>query len=345
MRVPPFFLYDSLDWMNVSCLGGEYAHFKHSDDYWMLRHAAAHPMRTRDPSAARLFFVGGLFNLVVENQAYSHKACCLGNTCDDRLVVRHLETVWQSEWYARRNGSDHVVVASHYASLKLLKRHGIFDVMNVVRFEHNLFGQRCHLASTYVGRKCRSEPKRYDVSFVGAMHPTRAKFHLRRETCAWLKGQTRLSVGECGQRQSHCPVVAQSRLGLHMRGDTFGSNRLMDILLSDTVPVFTHPNQYSILPPFFPWRSMGMLADTTTRERFFESLVVIRSEVHRVDLRNTSTLLDWTLPHLFERYMVAFGDGCASVMRGTTPSFPSDRLRDQPKVSVQGRKAPVQHYG
>lgn len=314
MKVPRFYLYDTLDWSNVSCLHPDYPHSKHSDDYWMLRHAAMHPMRTRTPSAARIFLVGGLFNLIVENLAYSHNRCCVGDTCDDRLVVKHMETVWRSEWYARRNGSDHVVVASHYASFRLLRRHGLFDTMNVVRFEHNRLGKRCHLASTYVGRKCKPERKRYDVSFIGSMKPSREKFRVRRKACAWLKEQTRLSVGECGERQSHCPTLSRSRLGLHMRGDTFGSNRLMDTFLSETIPVFTHRTQYSILPPFFPWRTMGALADTSTRDRFLRSLVAIQGRVHEIDARNASTLLDWSLPHLFERYMEAFACDCTNVM-------------------------------
>merc|ERR1712087_884970 len=65
--MPSFYLYDNIDWMNISCLdAARYRQWKHSDDFWVLRHALTHPKRTRDASKARLFLVGGLFNLLAD---------------------------------------------------------------------------------------------------------------------------------------------------------------------------------------------------------------------------------------------------------------------------------------
>jgi hypothetical protein len=42
--------------------------------------------------------------------------------------------------------------------------------------------------------------------------------------------------------------------GFMSRGDTWGSNRLVDAIISCTVPIFTAEEQYKILPSFYQWR-------------------------------------------------------------------------------------------
>jgi hypothetical protein len=51
-----------------------------------------------------------------------------------------------------------------------------------------------------------------------------------------------------------------------VQGDTFGANRLQDTILSGTVPIFTHPKQYGILPNFIPWRELSEFIPLTTND-------------------------------------------------------------------------------
>ena len=312
----PFYLYDSIDWMNVSCLTDAYKHTKHSDDFWMLHHATTHPWRTQNASNARLFVVGGLFNLLAESEVWTKASCCIQGLCDKDLFAHAMAIVANSEWFARKKGTDHVIVASHYASHRLMSRYAATRRMNAVSFEKNIISPKyCNLASTYVGNGCRSKHhKRYDVSFVGNMAPKKKAFGARRQACSWLGHQNALSVGLCGHGRSHCPMLGESRLGLHIRGDTYGSNRLMDIFLSDAVPVFTHAEQYSILPPLFPWRDMTMLADVSSMSAFIESLLSFRNASaatqRQNQIKNASVVFDWSNPTLFEKYMTAFATRC-----------------------------------
>ncbi len=113
-----------------------------------------------------------------------------------------------------------------------------------------------------------------------------------------------------------CKYVGHSRLGLHVRGDTFGSNRLWDNLLSETVPVFTQNEQYDVLPPFMPWRRMSVFANSFSEESFLSDLHLILSNATAiynyekakkfniyVDARRA---VDWSQKLVFELYMSAF---------------------------------------
>jgi hypothetical protein len=82
----PFYVYENenetefnLNWYNNAIWNGtvisqspEYHKYKHSDDYWMLEHALHHPMRTRDPSRAKLFFVPILLNILAREVTFSN---------------------------------------------------------------------------------------------------------------------------------------------------------------------------------------------------------------------------------------------------------------------------------
>ena len=63
VTMPPFYVYNSIDWPAMRCgnvsideLVQRDAHFKHSADYWMLQHALRHASRTHAPQNASLFF-------------------------------------------------------------------------------------------------------------------------------------------------------------------------------------------------------------------------------------------------------------------------------------------------
>mmetsp|Transcript_14222 Transcript_14222/g.36001 ORF Transcript_14222/g.36001 Transcript_14222/m.36001 type:complete len:217 (+) Transcript_14222:1360-2010(+) len=182
-----------------------------------------------------------------------------------------------------------------------------------------------HIAHMYYGNAC--EPlsdgeKTSDVAFVGTMYDPddskllldkRVRFRKRWDVCGWLGDQDSVTVGACGPGEQ-CPVLAEARLGLHMRGDTWGSNRLMDILLSETVPVMTDRMQYQVLPPFMPWDKMTVLANIDTKQDMLHSLQTILNGTSREYQRvrqfnldnNVAALVDWEEPHLFNLYMAAF---------------------------------------
>ena len=67
-------------------------------------------------------------------------------------------------------------------------------------------------------------------------------------------------------------MLAQSRFGFHVRGDTFGANRLFDTILSGTVPIFTFKEQYDILPQWVDWKGLSYFVSITTEDAFTESL-------------------------------------------------------------------------
>ena len=98
----------------------------------------------------------------------------------------------------------------------------------------------------------------------------------------------------------------------HFRGDTWGSNRLLDLLMTETIPLFTNEQQYNILPNFIPFREMSYLINVTTKEAFYESLDTIlelpESEYQqKLNLiRQYAPYFDHTHVARFDGYMSAF---------------------------------------
>ena len=315
--VAPFFVYNDTRWMKMTCNGASITHFlerhfKHTDDYWFLKHALHHPSRTLDPARASVFVVGALLNILDAQHVVYHQRCCVDSVCGRELVRRTERRLKKSEWFRRREGADHVVVASHWStlhwkSLSLKKSPHIASCNRITFQSNNVKHGRLHLGKTYVGRRCARQNKTHDVAFVATM---KKKFPWRRQACEWLRNVTDLSVRHCGSGDQ-CPALAEARVGLHIRGDSFGSNRLLDTLLSGTVPVMTNEAQYKILPPFLPWRNMSLFASMHSKEAFLSSLraqMLYRSdEVARFNEDSrVAERVDWEKPFLFEEYMRAF---------------------------------------
>ncbi|CAD7935219.1 unnamed protein product [Amoebophrya sp. A25] len=86
--------------------------------------AADHPWRTRDPSKAQVFVLPALLNLF--SQAHTSYAtsllpiCCEG-VCNMELLRAFDEKLGASPWFRRNNGTDHLVIASHWNSRRLLQ--------------------------------------------------------------------------------------------------------------------------------------------------------------------------------------------------------------------------------
>jgi len=115
---------------------------------------------------------------------------------------------------------------------------------------------------------------------------------------------------QCGWGDQ-CPTLARARYGFHAQGDTFGSNRLIDIILSGTVPIFTRREQYDILPKWLDWRKLSAflpLNDIKDETQFIEKLQTILhdddgyKERHEAVLQHRH-LVDWMTLHPFDLYM------------------------------------------
>merc|ERR1719502_782394 len=165
-----------------------------------------------------------------------------------------------SSWFQRNEGRDHVVVCSHQACDRALLKDDAWNIhkCNSIAWEENsMRDDRCHIASTYVGVPCTHQDKKYTFAMVGTMHPEDDNFRSRSDVCAWLTtGSQQGNVSLCGEGDQ-CPALASARFGFHVRGDTFGSSRLIDTILSGTVPIFTAKEQYDILPPILPWKDIS----------------------------------------------------------------------------------------
>jgi len=91
-------------------------------------------------------------------------------------------------------------------------------------------------------------------------------------------------------------VLAQSRFGFHVRGDTFGANRLFDTILSGTVPIFTFKEQYDILPQWVDWKGLSYFVSITTEDAFTESLEPTPKDIKlgcKINVLQHRDMLDW----------------------------------------------------
>jgi hypothetical protein len=300
----PFYVYDELDWSKAT-FGGipvrEYAtgspsvprkSIKHSNDYWFGMASLTHPLRTKDPSKAKLFVVPMLMNYFDEKAVHlrSHNLCIQG-LCNKKLLESAAHTLNGSVWF-QRYPERHIVTTSHYAYARQwwqdrkpkILRDTLYQ-MNAITFENlptNVSPERRHFASYLVGGGCNlvdtsNTPKLYDLAMIAGFKP---EIEDRHKVCDWIIGPTNnhnnnnWSMPICGKGDM-CPTLAQAKLGFHVRGDTFGSQRLMDTILSGTVPIFTRIEQYGIQPPWINWTKISYfinLNNTSTPEEFQKSL-------------------------------------------------------------------------
>jgi hypothetical protein len=309
-----------------------------------------HPQRTWNPDEAKLFVVPLLLNTFMARlQLYktSSTPFCITTSnavgssvlCEKRRILRHMNQVLQeSTWFQRHDGRDHVVVASHYQADYFMLSQFMPQVLkcNLMTFEGSRQLQqenhRIVLPSMYVGRACPLQSnKTDDVVMVGSLTgPSLIHFKRRREMCQWLLSSRQqehhagtnatlssststtrqpIRMSTCGEGPQ-CPALAQARFGLHVRGDTFGANRLLDTLLSGSVPIFTWSQQYDILPDWIDWKRLSSFADISSGNAtsFVSAIQTILAddeayqEKQELVLRNRD-LFDWKTPVPFDVYM------------------------------------------
>lgn len=317
-----FYVYGGLDWLAMKCEGipiGDVfrtgkMHAKHSDDYWFLRAAMSHPLRTEDPEKAELFVVPALLNVLSDTWFWSHMQCCIGDLCNDDLLGYVEDMLAESPWFKRSEGRDHVIVMSHYATTGYVVEPDYSRVLqcNSISFaENSMQGGRCHIAKMYGGVRCDHMSKKFAFGMVAALRPKRARFRARRDICSWLhdlsEHNTSYSFSSCGEGEQ-CPALALAKFGFHVRGDTWGSQRPVDAILSGTVPMFTDEKQYEIVPPWLPWRNVSVLIDISDEAHFEASLreSLPRYEAVKAAMDAWASSVDWEVGGPFEPFMGAF---------------------------------------
>jgi Exostosin family len=343
----PFYIHTDYDlnWHNATAGGKPYwpaepnaktCDGKHSDDYWYMRSAWKHPMRTFNPNEAKLFFVPVLLNEVMERYAefwkLRHKPFCAhGKTgCiekdkDLELLYKVNDALGRNKYFQRSDGTDHIIVLSHWEARKLPANVTNIHKCNTLTFEDEVPNatlpyDRIRMPGFYVGKPCPLAEKTHDFAMIATFKHNKSdafefqkrNFQSRADLCEWLPGTAGTTI-RCGPGEQ-CPALAQARYGFHVRGDTWGSNRLMDTLMSRTVPIFTSEEQYKILPSFYPWKEVGYLIEVSDRKTFqkeVEKLLNRPAKEYEEKLRKIDQymyLLNHTLPYQFDGHMADLAD-------------------------------------
>lgn len=329
----PFYVYENLAWENATWGGAsvdkvlsQTSNFnpKHADDYFFMKNSLRHPMRTWNASEAKLFVIPSLNNFYDLRDYYKDHDLCFNGLCNNDLMATIKETLELSPYF-HSYPEAHIVVLSSYAhhyrvwpGLKDLKEM-LRNASNIhFEYERTNREERWSFPKQYVSRGCALEPnKTTDVVMIATLKPDKKTFQDREIICSWLgKHQKNGTTGNglftsaCG-RASMCPVLAKAKVGFHARGDTWGSNRLIDTLMSGTVPIFTYWEQYDISTAIIDWRrisySMDMIS-TLDETTFVEQLSAILNDTETYQLklnliRSNRHLFDWEGLYPFDLYM------------------------------------------
>lgn len=203
---------------------------------------------------------------------------------DDFALFETVNTaLGESEYFRRLNGTDHLVVLSHFYARKLPPQYTNLYKCNTLGFEDEIPESarpfdRLRSPGFYIGNPCPAvDEKTHDFALIATFKHNQTNvwksqkraFQSRADVCEWLGPDRRVS--KCGPGDQ-CPALAQARYGFHVRGDTWGSNRLMDTIMSRSVPIFTAQEQYDILPTFYPWRNVSYFVDVSNKESFTKGI-------------------------------------------------------------------------
>lgn len=283
----PFYVYEEISWINAT-INGEppleefnlhYAfngslRFKNGDDYFFLKAAMSHPMRTRNIDEAKLFFVPTLLNQYdfFVNLWRFNKQFCVNGKCHLDLL-EHTHKVLEKSKAFKLYPQRHIIVRSHWgtniANRKNEKeeRYSKFFLNTVPQMSRVTFEServefkpypfpKYTLSSYKVGSPCPEgiiEEKTLDFVMIANM-----KFAHRRDLCNWLKeAESTMNVTSICGTGNRCPALAQAKFGIHTKGDSPGSQRLMDTILSGTVPIFTHISQFDVQGSWIDWKQLA----------------------------------------------------------------------------------------
>ncbi|CAJ1959719.1 unnamed protein product [Cylindrotheca closterium] len=299
----PFYVYEEWSWLNSYWIkengnnetvehwstktsdDGHPYYNKHGDDFWFLRNAMKHPMRTTDISTAKLFFVPTLLNQFDWSLRRGKRNICFNKDCCKYDLIQRTQQYLNASEAFRLYPERHVIVRSYFTptwknwdvrkqpseglvELRESYRSFFFEMvpkMQAIVFEGKDFADTAthqvprlgrHILPTYyVGSPCLGSPsnkKTLDIAMIATM---KGIYDGRKNLCRWLNGNPNVK-SICGKGE-RCPALADAKFGFHVAGDTFGSQRLMDVLLSGTVPIFSHLDQYTIQGDWIDWDQLS----------------------------------------------------------------------------------------
>jgi len=119
----PFYVYEELAWINATLDGKPIQGFvhgsqqKHTDDYWFMKSALEHPLRTRNASHAKLFVIPSLHNLLDSRAFFKSRDLCVQSRCNNKLMKLAGKIVTSSPQF-QAHPKAHLAVVSHFAHHK-----------------------------------------------------------------------------------------------------------------------------------------------------------------------------------------------------------------------------------
>lgn len=334
----PYYVYEELLWSDNATLDGiplqeaieenrVFPNPKHNEDYYFMKASLTHPMRTYNPEEAKLFVVPSLSNSIMHTSIYSTpEQLCWRGICGRPLMEYIDKVLAESPWFQRNAGADHLATVGYHGWFNPHFKGGQFKNMqncNVVGYSGGAkinIPDRLFFQKLYVGSPCpQSSEKTHDFAMVASLRPNDKRFRPRQHICDWMGGgvnntgttnehrTTNYSMPVCGPGKQ-CPTLSNSRFGFHVRGDSFGANRLADTILSGTVPIFTMKEQYTTAPDWFDWDKISYFADVRNKTLFLASInyIVADKEGYKTRLQNVldnRALFDWHTEAPFDTYM------------------------------------------
>ena len=117
----------------------------------------------------------------------------------------------------------------------------------------------------------------------------------------------------------YCDSIKNTPFIIHSRGDTFGSSRLMDAITNGAIPIFTHPEQYAILPfsRTVLWQSMSVIMRKAPSSNTTETILLIREALDEIsnrkeeiieNIKKYKALVTWNTEgsQVFDTYLTFF---------------------------------------
>mmetsp|Transcript_14539 Transcript_14539/g.40103 ORF Transcript_14539/g.40103 Transcript_14539/m.40103 type:complete len:509 (-) Transcript_14539:1099-2625(-) len=311
---------------------GTIMQFKLCTDFWFLLAAYNHPQRTKDPNEAKIFVVPTLVNFYSRWGIQPEELCVKGH-CGGRLMQYTMNQLSESPYFQKSGGKDHIMVNSYnyyWKRLPWMYRFAmpwknLFSRVNMIGFDGRKDNHRNreNFPDHKFGSRCQpTEEKLHDFAMIASLHPEKRRFLDRRNLCKWMgqpsgedtssgnlaaSSSSAYDMSICG-RGKQCPALAEARYSFQVWGDTAGSQRLMDIMLSDTVPIFTRRNQYAAQADFIDWDEVSYFADISTEQRFLRDIDKILSnrDGYAAKLEkviSNKELFDWETSTAFDMFM------------------------------------------
>ena len=328
----PFYVYEELLWLDgtyqqlskVTNLVQE-ADFwsQYSEDLWFALAALRHPMRTMDPSEAKLFVVPILTHLVVNPVARSF---CWNGMCNIDLLQYADKFLQQSPWFNRHGGTDHILVGTHPEAARLAG-YNSFHHCQIIALENQKWNspERYALPSLRWADSCSSNVsnKTTDVVYVG-------EHHTISKQSFWAP----LGISSKMLTLAECHDLSKARLGLYLRENPalWGDAQPLSMILNYVVPVFTSKAQYKALPDWIDWDSLSYFVDASQDATNFLNQIkaIANDEVTYQEkleaIQKNHDLVNWRTIVPFDTYMRIVSKKLGNRLAAKASPYPALKL-------------------